>query len=132
MPLKETPCRIKSPELWAIARLDAAIAGIREGDSLSPIDAVGVHAVITALAQNISCNDAEVGGVSLIPRERRMDVLILSTGGRTSELVDRWIEMVSQLKHAPSNWTLNVYLDDATITARSLELPQWYVSTDDF
>lgn len=91
MLLQENPCHIKSPELWAMARLDAAIVGIREGESLSPINAVGVHAVIVVLAKHMSCNDADIGGISLKPAERRMEVLILRSRGQISRIVDPWI-----------------------------------------
>ncbi|MEL6554894.1 MAG: hypothetical protein AAFQ63_15730 [Cyanobacteria bacterium J06621_11] len=132
MPLKETPCRIKNPELWAIARLDAAIVGIRDGEQITPVEAVGVHAVMTALAKTVSCKDAEVKGVLLGPSKRRIDLLISSSSGRARELIDQWIAAVAQLKHAPSDWTLNVYLDDETVAVRSIQLPRWYVSADDF
>lgn len=130
MPLTTNPSRKTDPDLWAIAKLDQAIIGMQEGDQLAPLDAVGIHAMIANLARTIDYRRIQVM-ISISPIDDRLDVLLSADDDDVSKIVDLWIRHISQMAHAPSGWTVRVYIEGIKTAIRSYDLPDWYVCAHD-
>lgn len=116
------------PAQWAILKLQAAIDDPdMPPDSLNPLDAIGIHAVLMALynAMETPYDGLPFAGLRLDPSCKRMDVTLNDDSPQTNRLVERWIAAVSQLPHAPSGWTLNVSKVGGSLNFRHLELPDW-------
>lgn len=120
------PKLMKTPEELAFTMLRSVLCSTGFPCDLDPLNAIGIHAILTQLSKADNPYEPLPVRAALIDSDNRsLKIEFGDDSQSTKKLVYRWVGLISQLTYSPSGWTLEAILMGQDLSIRKIELPDW-------